>query len=210
MAEPIEMTINGAPVTVSADEDETLLDVLRERLGLLSAKDGCQPEGYCGCCTVLVDGHARVSCSAAASRFAGKSIVTLEGLDDSDREAFALAFAATGASQCGFCSPGIVVKARNLLEKNPEPSRADIAKALAGNLCRCTGYVKVIDSIQLAARMLAGNEPPHLDWSGRVGSRTPKYEAFELALGKKPFINDMSMDGMLHAALCYSEHPRAI
>ncbi|MGH2788847.1 MAG: selenium-dependent xanthine dehydrogenase [Actinomycetota bacterium] len=210
MTQHIEMTVNGDPVTVNADSDETLLDVLRDHLGLLSAKDACQPEGYCGCCTVLVDGRARVSCSAAASTFAGKSIVTLEGLDDSDREAFALAFAATGASQCGFCSPGIVVKARHLLSKNPEPSRTDIAKALAGNLCRCTGYVKVIDSVQLAGRLIAGEQPPHLDWSGRIGSRTPKYEAFELALGKKPFINDMTVEGMLHAALTFSEHPRAV
>src|ERR671919_466116 len=112
----IDMTVNGEVVTVEAAADETLLDVLRDHLGLLAAKDGCQPEGYCGCCTVLVDGHARVACSAAASKFAGKSVTTLEGLTDHEREAFALAFSATGASQCGFCSPGIVVKARDLLE----------------------------------------------------------------------------------------------
>src|ERR687891_1645828 len=134
MGEHLELTVNGRPVEVEAEADETLLDVLREHLGLLAAKDGCQPEGYCGCCTVLVDGHARVACSQPASKFAGKSIVTLEGLDDHEREAFALAFSATGASQCGFCSPGIVVKARDLLERKAAPSRDDIARALAGNL----------------------------------------------------------------------------
>ncbi|HEX2236494.1 MAG TPA: selenium-dependent xanthine dehydrogenase [Actinomycetota bacterium] len=206
----VSLTINGRPVTVRPAEEETLLDVLRDHLGLLAAKDGCQPEGYCGCCTVLVDGKARVACSQAAARFAGKDIVTLEGLGDEEREAFALAFAATGASQCGFCSPGIVVKARSLLDKNAAPSRDDVAKALAGNLCRCTGYVKVIDAIQMAGRILAGDEQPRLDFSGRIGTRAPKYEAFELALGKKPFINDMSMDGMLHGALRYADHPRAI
>jgi selenium-dependent xanthine dehydrogenase len=210
MSETISLTVNGHPVEIEAAPDETLLDVLREHLGLLSAKDGCQPEGYCGCCTVLVDGRARVSCSAPAASFAGKSIVTLEGLDDHEREAFALAFASTGASQCGFCSPGIVMKARNLLEKNREPSRDDIAKALAGNLCRCTGYVKVIDAVQQAGKILDGGEIPSLDWSGRIGSRTPKYETFELALGLKPFINDMVMDGMLHGALKFSDHPRAV
>jgi selenium-dependent xanthine dehydrogenase len=210
VSEPIELTVNGVPTSVTAGDDETLLDVLRNHLGLLSAKDGCQPEGYCGCCTVLVDGRARVSCSATAASFNGKSIVTLEGLDDHEREAFALAFSATGASQCGFCSPGIVMKARMLLEKKKEPSRDEVARALAGNLCRCTGYVKVIDAIQLAGRILAGGEGPHLDWSGRVGSRTPKYQSFELALGLKPFIDDMSVDGMLHAALVFSEHPRAV
>ena len=211
MPEPatIELTINGKNETISAAPEETLLDVLRDRLGLLAAKDGCQPEGYCGCCTVLVDGHARVSCSAPAANFAGKSIVTLEGLSDHEREAFALSFAATGASQCGFCSPGIVVKAKSLLEKNPAPSRDEVARALAGNLCRCTGYVKVIDAIQQAGRILDGDHQPHVDFSGRLGSRTPKYEAFELTLGKKPFIADMSVDGLLHGALRFSDHPRA-
>jgi selenium-dependent xanthine dehydrogenase len=210
MSQSIELTINGRSMAVSAAPDETLLDVLRNHLGLLSAKDGCQPEGYCGCCTVLVDGRARVSCSAAAASFNGKSIVTLEGLDDHEREAFALAFASTGASQCGFCSPGIVMKARNLLDKSPQPSRDEVARALAGNLCRCTGYVKVIDAVQLAGKILTGDESPRLDFSGRIGSRTPKYQAFELALGLKPFIDDMSVDGMLHGALCFSEHPRAV
>src|ERR671919_1766121 len=210
MGEHVELTVNGRPVEVEAEADETLLDVLREHLGLLSAKDGCQPEGYCGCCTVLVDGRARVACSQPASSFGGKSVVTLEGLDAHEREAFAVAFAATGASQCGFCSPGIVVKAKNMLAKNPSPTRDEVARGLAGNLCRCTGYVKVVDAVQLAGRILSGEEAPHLDWSGRIGTRTPKYEAFELAMGKKPFINDMSREGMLHGALHFSEHPRAV
>ncbi|MFN2489440.1 MAG: selenium-dependent xanthine dehydrogenase [Actinomycetota bacterium] len=210
MIEPVELTVNGDRVRVEPAEEETLLDVLRDHLGLLAAKDGCQPEGYCGCCTVLVDGKARVSCSQAASRFAGKDIVTLEGLPDAEREAFALAFAATGASQCGFCSPGIVVKARSLLQRSPSPSRDEVAKALAGNLCRCTGYVKVIDAVQMAGRIMSGDEQPHLDWSGRIGTRTPKYEAFELSLGHKPFMNDIQLEGMVHGALCFSDHPRAV
>lgn len=206
----LELTVNRQAVKLEVTDDETLLDALRDRLGLLAAKDGCQPEGYCGACTVLVDGKARVSCSQPAAGFAGKEIVTLEGLTDHQREAFALAFAATGASQCGFCSPGIVVKAKNMLERNPEPTRDEIARALAGNLCRCTGYVKVIDAIEQAGRILAGGEVPSLDYSGRIGTRTPKYEAFELALGTKEFINDLTMDGMLHGAVRFSEHPRAV
>ena len=206
----IQLTVNGRNVSVDVDDTETLLDVLRDHLGLLAAKDGCQPEGYCGCCTVIVDGRARVACSQPASTFAGKEIVTLEGLSDHEREAFALAFSATGASQCGFCSPGIVVKASSMLAKNPSPSRDEIAKGLAGNLCRCTGYVKIIDAIETAGKILAGGPPPHLDWSGRIGTRAPKYESFDLALGKKPFINDLEMNGMLHGALKFSEHPRAV
>jgi selenium-dependent xanthine dehydrogenase len=206
----LTLTVNQRESTIEVDEDETLLDVLRDRMGLLAAKDGCQPEGYCGCCTVIVDGRARVACSQPATTFAGKSIVTLEGLPAHEREAFALAFAATGASQCGFCSPGIVVKANDLLSKNPQPSRLEIARALAGNLCRCTGYVKIIDAIEMAGRILTGDEQPHLDFSGRIGSRTPKYESFELALGTKPFINDMEVEGMVHGALRFSDHPRAV
>lgn len=210
MSEPVELTVNGRRVEVTPDPDETLLDVLRDHLGLVAAKDGCQPEGYCGCCTVLVDGRARVSCSAPATSFAGKDVVTLEGLDERTREAFALAFSATGASQCGFCSPGIVVKAATLLRKDAHPGRASVASALGGNLCRCTGYVKVIDAVQLAGRILDGDDAPHLDWSGRIGSRTPKYESFELALGTKPFIHDLTVEGMLHGALRFSDHPRAV
>jgi selenium-dependent xanthine dehydrogenase len=206
----LTLTVNQRRSTIDVDEDETLLDVLRDRMGLLAAKDGCQPEGYCGCCTVIVDGRARVACSQPATTFAGKSIVTLEGVPAHERDAFALAFAATGASQCGFCSPGIVVKASDLLSKNPQPSRPEIARALAGNLCRCTGYVKIIDAIEMTGRILAGEEQPHLDFSGRIGSRTPKYESFELALGTKPFINDMEVEGMVHGALRFSDHPRAV
>ncbi|MBA3432327.1 MAG: selenium-dependent xanthine dehydrogenase [Actinobacteria bacterium] len=210
MTEPLELSINGREVTVDVASDETLLDVLREHLGLLAAKDGCQPEGYCGCCTVLVDGRARVACSQPAASFAGKAIVTLEGIGEREREAFALAFSATGASQCGFCSPGIVVKAAALLAKEHEPSRDVVAQGLGGNLCRCTGYVKVIDAVQMAGRILHGDEQPHLDYSGRIGSRTPKFESFELALGLKPFINDMEVEGMLHGALRWADHPRAV
>ena len=205
----ITLDVNGRRERLQANPDDTLLDVLRDQLGLIAAKDGCQPEGYCGCCTVIVDGKARVACSQAAERFEGKSITTLEGLPAAERDAFAHAFAATGASQCGFCSPGIVVKASELLRKKTRPSRDEVARVLAGNLCRCTGYVKIIDAIQMAGVILEGEQPPQLDFSGRLGSRTPKYEAFEMALGHKPFIHDITMDGMLHGALCFSEHPRA-
>jgi len=206
----VRFTVNGAPVAVDAQPDETLLDVLREHLEITSPKDGCQPEGYCGCCTVFVDGRARVACSQPATAFEGASIVTLEGLPEREREAFALAFAATGASQCGFCSPGIVVKAAALLEKTPRPSREQIAKMLGAHLCRCTGYVKIIDAIELAGRVLDGDARPALEWAGRLGSRAPRYEGAELALGMKPFINDMSAPNMVFGALRFSDHPRAV
>ena len=127
-----------------------MLELLRDELGCTSVKDGCSPEGSCGACTILVDGHAQVCCAQKVAHFAGKNIVTQEGLGEERRRLWAECFAAAGASQCGYCSPGIVMKAEGFLAKHPEPTREEIAHALLGNLCRCTGYVKVIDAIELA------------------------------------------------------------
>ncbi len=129
----------------------SLLELLREELGVRSVKDGCAPEGSCGACTVIVDGRAVVSCAQKATRFEGKHVITHEGLSEEERRLWSECFVAAGASQCGYCSPGIVMKAEALLHKHPEPTRDEIAHALLGNLCRCTGYVKVIDAIELAA-----------------------------------------------------------
>ena len=145
------------------------------RLGLRSVKDGCAPEGSCGACTVIVDGRAVVSCAQQAARVEGKHVVTQEGLAEETRRLWAERFVAAGASQCGFCSPGIVMKAEALLHKNPEPTRDEIAHALLGNLCRCTGYVKIIDAIELAAAARRGEPLPEPDRSGRVGTRTARY-----------------------------------
>src|SRR5438552_9789503 len=171
--------------------------MLREGFALTSVKDGCAPEGSCGACTVMVDGKAVVSCAQPAKRAAGRSVVTQEGLSAEQRETWADCFVAAGASQCGFCSPGIVMKAEALLAKNPDPSREEIARALAGNLCRCTGYVKIVHAIGLAARAKRGEGLPEIDTSGRVGSRTGRYLGRELALGDKPYVNDMSPPAVL-------------
>ncbi len=205
----IEFTLNGTPVAADVRDDETLLDVLRERLGLTSMKDGCSPEGSCGACTVMVDGKAVVSCAQKATHVRGKEVTTLDGLARTRRDEWAHAFVSSGASQCGFCSPGIVMKAEALLNKNPSPSRDEVARGLAGNLCRCTGYVKIIDAVELAAAARRGEPLPALDASGRVGTRTPRYQGLELALGDKPYVNDMAEPGMLHGALRFSDHPRA-
>src|SRR5438874_11858741 len=147
----IEFTLNGTPAATEVRDDETLLDVLRDRLGLTSLKDGCAPEGSCGACTVMVDGKAVVSCAQRASHARGKEVTSLDGLPAERREQWAHAFVAAGASQCGFCSPGIVMKSEAMLSKNPSPSRDEIARGLAGNLCRCTGYVKIIDAVRMVA-----------------------------------------------------------
>ena len=205
----MEFMLNGKPACADVQGDEHLLDVLREQCGVTSVKDGCAPEGSCGACTVLVDGKAVVSCAQKAARFAGREIITQEGLPEDERALWAESFVAAGASQCGFCSPGVVMKAEALLRKNPGPTRAQVAGALAGNLCRCTGYVKIIDGVLIAAAAKQGARIPAPGGSGRVGTRTARYQGRELALGDKPYINDLTMPGMLHGALRFSDHPRA-
>ncbi len=204
----MEFTLNGRHVRAEPREGQSLLELLREELGIRSAKDGCAPEGSCGACTVLVDGRAVVSCAQKAERVAGKQVVTHEGLPADVRAEWAEAFAVAGASQCGFCSPGIVLKAEALLAKHPSPTRDEVAHALLGNLCRCTGYVKIVDAILLVAGARHGDELPVPDGGG-VGARALRYAAHELALGDQPFVADLVEPGMLHGALRLSDHPRA-
>jgi selenium-dependent xanthine dehydrogenase len=205
----MDFFLNGNPVSADVADGESLLEVLRDRCGVTSVKDGCAPEGSCGACTVLSEGKAVVSCAQKAARFAGRSVTTHEGLPDDERALWADSFVAAGASQCGFCSPGVVMKAESLLHKNPDPDRSQVVAALAGNLCRCTGYVKITDAILIRAAANRGVPLPQPDGTGRVGSRTARYQGRELALGDKPYINDMSMPGMLHGAIRFSDHPRA-
>jgi selenium-dependent xanthine dehydrogenase len=202
--------LNGTAVSADVRAGESLLEVLRDGCGVTSVKDGCAPEGSCGACTVMVDGKAVVSCAQPAERFVGRTITTQEGLSAVDRQTWADCFVAAGASQCGFCSPGILMKAEALLAKTPEPTRNEVASALAGNLCRCTGYVKIIDAIMLAAGVRLGKPLPHIDNSGRVGSPTVRYQGRELALGDKPYINDITMPGLVHGAIRFADHPRAV
>ncbi len=205
----MEFVLNGKTVSAEPAEDTSLLELLRTELGVRSVKDGCAPEGSCGACTVIVEGRAVVSCAQKATRFEGKHVTTHEGLSEEERRRWSESFVAAGASQCGYCSPGIVMKAEVLLHKHPEPTREEVAHALLGNLCRCTGYVKVIDAIQLAAAARRGEPLPEPDRSGRVGSRTARYQGTELALGDNVFVGDMDVPGMLHGALRFSDHPRA-
>ena len=205
----MDLTVNGKLVTVEPREGQSLLELLRDDLGLRSVKDGCAPEGSCGACTVIVDGHAVVSCAQRATRVEGKTVVTQEGLGEEARREWAECFAAAGASQCGFCSPGVVMKAEAYLAKHPEPSRDEIAHAFLGNLCRCTGYTKVLDAVALVAGVRRGDALPERSVEAGVGARAPRYDAGELALGDAPFVGDLVEPGMLHGALRFSDHPRA-
>jgi xanthine dehydrogenase molybdenum-binding subunit len=207
--QPVTFTLNGAPFTAHVDEDASLLEVLREQAGLVSPKNGCAPQGSCGCCTVLVDGRALSSCVVPARQAAGKHVVTLEGLAPRERHVFAHAFAVTGGLQCGFCIPGIVVAAKHLIDRQPCPSRAQIAEALNNHVCRCTGYVKILDAIDLAARALRGEPLPEADYTGRIGTNLPRQDAARFVLGERPFVDDMRADGMLRGAFLFSAHPRA-
>lgn len=201
----VSLRVNGRDVDVRGDHPH-LLAALREELDITSPKDGCSPSGQCGCCTVMIDGKPVVSCQQSLEKVAGKSIVTLEGVDDAERDRYAEAFAACGGLQCGFCIPGIIMRAKGQVDKKGDRlTKSDMAKHLGANLCRCTGYVKVLDAIEAVAlnRPLVATQP------GGVGSSGMKYEARDLALGDRGYVDDIRIPGMLHAALHLTAHVRA-
>ena len=200
-----DFTLNGAPATASCDH-EHLLVALRDELGVMSPKDGCSPTGQCGACTVLVDGKARVACQTSMEKTAGSEVLTLEGLPDDERDRYATAFAAFGALQCAFCTPGIIMRTKAMIDKKgTDLTREGAARLMGGNLCRCTGYTKVLDAVEA----LAQNEVPVALQPKGVGSRGIKYEAIDLSLGDRPFIDDMVPDDLLHGAFKLSDHARA-
>jgi aerobic-type carbon monoxide dehydrogenase small subunit (CoxS/CutS family) len=146
------LTINGEKKEVAAYPSRTLLEVLREDLGLTGTKHGCEV-GECGTCTVLLDGHPALSCLLLPAELEMQNITTIEGVADGARlDPLQEAFADLGATQCGYCTPGILLVARALLKENPAPGRAAIEEALGGNICRCTGYLKIFEAIELAAK----------------------------------------------------------
>jgi xanthine dehydrogenase molybdenum-binding subunit len=205
----IEFTLNGGRCAVEPEPGESLLEALRERLGVRSVKDGCQPQGQCGCCLALVDGAPKTACAVDAAKVEGKTVLTLEGLPAAEREQMAKAFVAAAGLQCGFCVPGIVLRAKHLLDKNPSPSRDEIALALDGHLCRCTGYVKIVDAVELMAMARRGEAIPEPNGNGRVGQSLRRYGGPGLVLGDRPYVADMVRDGMLHGAVTLSKHARA-
>ena len=206
---PLVFTLNGTPVRVQPRPDESLLQVLRERCGITSLKDGCSPQGQCGCCLALVDGDPKVTCAMPAASAAGKAVVTLEGLSVDERALIAGAFAAANGLQCGYCIPGIALRAKHLTDRYAEPTREQIARGIDVHLCRCTGYVKIIDAIQLLARAKRGEPIPEPCADGRVGQRLAKVDAAPMALGARPYVDDLSVPGMLHGAVVLSRHARA-
>lgn len=154
----IELTVNGTPRSVEITPSMRLLDMLRNVLGLTSVKEGCS-EGECGACTVLLDGKAVTSCTVLAVQARGKSVVTIEGLSsDGALHPIQQAFVDHDAIQCGFCTPGMIMSAYALLKHTPSPTREEIQRGIEGNLCRCTGYLPIIDAIEDAARRMRTHE----------------------------------------------------
>ena len=196
----------------STDEDKPLLRYLRDDLGLHSVKDGCS-EGACGTCTVIVDGAAVKSCVMSTRKMDGRRVQTVEGLSAFEKEAFVYAFGVSGSVQCGFCTPGMVMAGKALIGKNPDPSEEEIRKAIRGNLCRCTGYRKVIDGIKLAAAILRGDakidpEAEKGDDYG-VGQSAFRVDLRQKVLGYGKYPDDIEMEGMLHLSAVRSQYARA-
>jgi len=205
----VDFTLNGKTARVEPREGESLLETLRERCGVRSLKDGCSPQGQCGCCLALIDGHAKVTCAMTAESAAGRTVLTLEGLGEPDRHLFSRAFAVAAGVQCGFCIPGIALRAKYLLDRNPNPSRDEIARAIDVHLCRCTGYKKIVDAIEWMARGRRGEEIPEPLGDGGVGARLARYDAVRSALGERPYVDDLDRPGLLHGAVVLSRHARA-
>ncbi|MBU1947698.1 MAG: selenium-dependent xanthine dehydrogenase [Candidatus Eisenbacteria bacterium] len=205
----MEFLLNGAVQRVTTRPGETLLDTLRNRCGIRSIKDGCSPQGQCGCCLVLINGHPRTTCALPTERIQGKEILTLEGLPEEERRWIARSFVAAAGLQCGFCIPGIALRAKVLIDKNPNPTRAEIALALDGHLCRCTGYTKIIDAVELMARARREEFLPEPCADGRVGDPLARYRGEDLVLGQRPYVADLHKPGMLHGAVLLSPHARA-
>ncbi|MFZ4521961.1 MAG: selenium-dependent xanthine dehydrogenase [Bacteroidales bacterium] len=208
----ITFHLNSSKIIYLEDENRTLLEYLRDEAGITSVKDGCSGQAACGACMVEIDGKARLSCTRKMKFLEGARVVTMEGIPDEVRDVIARAYVEKGAVQCGFCTPGLIMRTKVLFAENPNPDREQITRAINLNLCRCTGYVKIVDAIEAALQNLREPKSPEQvirQNPAGIGHPLTKYEAYETAIGKRLFVNDMRVEGMLHSALRFSDHPRA-
>jgi len=228
----VSFTLNGKPVTASYEPGMHFLEVLREECGIVSAKNGCAPEGTCGCCLVLIDGRPALSCLRKPEQVEGHEVRTLEGVPEEMRRVIGEAFVLEGGVQCGFCIPGIAVRACSLMESGQACNPEAVRKALDGHLCRCTGYARIVDAIQTAGEAwndhheMPRSEPRRHFYFGEkfglkrnpafanksnagIGASIARYRGAEQTLGDKPFVDDMRAPGMLHGAMVLTQHPRA-
>ncbi len=204
------LNLNGENRTVDVDGNFNLLDWMRDKARLTSVKNGCG-EGACGACMILVDGKPTRACLLTIEKAQGKRLLTLEGFSDREKDVYGWAFAQAGAVQCGFCIPGMVVSAKGLLDANPSPTRAEIKTAIRGNICRCTGYQKIEEAIELAAKALreGTNPPPFEDRVFKIGEHMPRVDARAKAVGTGEYVEDMTMPGMLYGSALRTPTPRA-
>lgn len=202
------ITINGK--FVETEKNINLLEFLRDDMDFIAVKNGCG-EGACGACMVLVDGKPFRACLLTTEKVAGKNVFTVEGLTEYERDIFAYAFSNEGAVQCGFCIPGMVVSAKGVFLKTLEPTKEEIKLALRGNICRCTGYVKIIKAIQEAARIFRNGEVvPKVKCKGLVGENTFRVDAKEKTLGVGKYAEDIKVSKMIFGGAVRTAHPRAL
>lgn len=199
-------TVNGKQVTV--EKNKKLMRYLRDDLGLISVKDGCS-EGACGTCTIIIDGKAVKCCVQQTDRMEGKNIITVEGLSDFEKKVYTYAFGEAGAVQCGFCIPGMVMCAKALIDVNNTPTEEEIRFAIRNNICRCTGYVKIVKAIELAAQCIRNGSVPEHHNDFALGERAHRVDVEEKVLGYGEYCDDVYMEGMIYASAVRSGYPRA-
>ncbi|MFU8771545.1 MAG: molybdopterin-dependent oxidoreductase [Anaerolineales bacterium] len=206
----ISFHVNDQPVSLQIDPLIPLLNVLRDELGLTGTKQGCDHEGECGACTVLLDGLAVRSCLTPVGKIAGCRVVTVEGLGKQNLlHPLQRAFIDTGAVQCGYCTPGMLIAAAGLLHKTLNPTRSEIIEALGGNLCRCTGYTRIIQAVEMAASICAGKNIQHQVEAKAIGGDYRRVDAVEKVTGKTKYVEDIDMHNLLHAKTLRSPHHHA-
>lgn len=203
-----EFIVNGEKKIT--DKNKNLLKFLREDCSITSVKNGCS-EGACGTCMILLDGKAIKACLLTTEKVSGKEVSTIESLSDRERDVFAYAFTQAGAVQCGFCIPGMVISTKGLFNKNLDPSIEEVKKALIGNICRCTGYVKIEQAILMAAEILRENkEVPKVVCKGLVGERMGRIDAADKTLGIAEYTDDIRFAGMIYGVALRTKYPRAL
>lgn len=202
----ISFRLNGETITYLGDESISLLSFIREEKDLVAAKDGCSGQAACGACTVEINGKPTLSCVTPLKKLHNAEVFTLEGIPDPIKNEIARVMVEKGAVQCGFCTPGFIMRIRNLLQTNPNPNLDQIRASMKSHLCRCTGYKKIEESV---LELSKGVSRPPITTAANVGNFYPKYEAYETALGQRRFVNDLKFNNMLFGALKFSDYPRA-
>jgi CO/xanthine dehydrogenase Mo-binding subunit/aerobic-type carbon monoxide dehydrogenase small subunit (CoxS/CutS family) len=209
---PIQLNINGREYRVEVTHDQSLVDVLRDVIKLTGTKKGCN-SGECGSCTVLLDGEPVASCILPAAKAQGTKIITVEGLGAAHNlHLLQKAFLIKGAVQCGFCTPGMLMSAKSLLDKNPKPTAQEIKVAISGNLCRCTGYKKIVEAVQAAAAEMRGEQPVEMPAAkgDPVGASVIRVDGIPKVTGEAKYADDYSFPNMLYAKVLFSSYPHAL